>query len=427
MSLATSPRTVTPVATPLERGGVARWCFTVRGVVQGVGFRPFVWNLAQRFGLRGSVCNTSGAVIVEVEGAPLAIDAFARALRDEAPRLARVDSVERAAIDATGDARFASSRAVRWMVSLNRSLPTPRPVPIASPTSSRLGIAASATRLPTAPMRTTFTIIDDVPYDRRYTTMRRFTMCAACRGEYEDPADRRFHAQPNACPECGPRLWLADAHGVALAGEPVAGSAAALARGEVIALKGLGGFQLSCSARDEAAVVRLRGRKHRPVKPFAVMFPTIDVVRALCDVSDEETALLEGSMRPIVLLRLRRDQSGGPIAAAVAPGLHELGVMLPYTPMHHLLLQAVATPLVMTSGNLSEEPIARDNDEAVERLGRIADKFLLHDRDIHARYDDSVVRVVGRQQRVIRRARGFCPLPVRGPAGDAACSPWAPT
>jgi hydrogenase maturation protein HypF len=419
VSLATSPRTVTPpVATPPECGGVARWRFTVRGVVQGVGFRPFVWSLAERFALCGSVCNTSGAVIVEVEGGPIAVDAFARALRDEAPRLARVDSVERLAVDAAGDTEFriVESRAVDG--EYQPIAPDAATCPdcladILTPGNRRFGYPF--TNCTNCGPR--FTIIEDVPYDRRYTTMRRFTMCAQCRREYEDPADRRFHAQPNACPECGPRLWLADAHGAALADEPIAGSAAALARGEVIALKGLGGFQLSCSAQDEAAVVRLRARKHRPAKPFAVMFPNLNAVRALCHVSDEETALLEGATRPIVLLRPRDEQPHGTLADSVAPGLHELGVMLPYTPMHHLLLREVGASLVMTSGNLSEEPIARDNDEAVERLGHLADKFLLHDRDIHARYDDSVVRVVDGTQRVIRRARGLCPLPVSVPAG----------
>ncbi len=421
MSLATSPLAVTlPVTTPPESGGVSRWRFTVRGVVQGVGFRPFVWNLAHRLGLRGFVCNTSGAVIIEVEGAAVVVDVFARALRDEAPRLARIDTVELRAMDSVGDTQFriVESRAVDG--EYQPIAPDAATCPdcladIMSPENRRFGYPF--TNCTDCGPR--FTIIEDVPYDRRFTTMRHFTMCAACRREYDDPADRRFHAQPNACPDCGPRLWLADARGTALADEPIAGTAAALARGEVIALKGLGGFQLSCSAEDEATVLRLRARKCRPAKPFAVMFPNLDDVRALCHLSGEEAALLEGSTRPIVLLRLRADQVESAIADSVAPGLHELGVMLPYTPMHHLLLRAVGAPLVMTSGNRSEEPIARDNDEAVARLGQIADKFLLHDRDIHARYDDSVLRVVGGTQRMIRRARGFSPLPVRVPVGKS--------
>jgi hydrogenase maturation protein HypF len=246
------------------------------------------------------------------------------------------------------------------------------------------------------------------------TTMRHFAMCAACRDEYEDPADRRFHAQPIACPACGPRLWFADVRGTEIAGDAIEHTAAALARGEIVALKGLGGFQLCCDARNEAAVRRLRTRKHRPSKPFAVMCGHLDAARGVAAMSDTEATLLEGSTRPIVLLRRRRD---GTIAASVAPHLDELGVMLPYTPMHHLLLAAVDGPLVMTSGNVSDEPIAKDNDEAVERLGHIADGFLLHDRDIYARYDDSVVRVIDGAVRTVRRARGLCPMPVRVRSG----------
>ena len=242
-------------------------------------------------------------------------------------------------------------------------------------------------------------------------------MCTACRQEYEDPRNRRFHAQPNACPACGPRLWYADAGGEEITGDPINLAAASIASGEIVALKGLGGFQLCCDATCEAAVTRLRDRKHRPAKPFAVMLPTIAAVRRICHVSDEEAALLEGSARPIVLLQRTgsgaRESDAWSVAGSVAPGLQELGVMLPYTPMHHLLMRAVSGPLVMTSGNVSEEPIAKDNDEAVLRLGAIADRFLLHDREIYARYDDSVVRVVDGTVRMVRRARGYCPLPVR--------------
>jgi hydrogenase maturation protein HypF len=404
---------------PPARDAALRRRFAVRGVVQGVGFRPFVWNLANRLGLSGWVRNTSGAVIVEVEGGGLALERFAGALHDEAPRLARIDAVETIELEPCGDHGFQilESRAVEG--EYQPIAPDAATCPdciadILDPADRRHGYPF--TNCTNCGPR--FTIIEDVPYDRPLTTMRHFTMCDACRHEYEDPADRRFHAQPNACPACGPRLWLADARGAELTGDPFERMAAAMARGEIIALKGLGGFQLCCDATNDAAVRRLRSRKRRPAKPFAIMCSTLRSARSVARIADEEAALLEGSTRPIVLLRLRSDDVATGIAGSVAPGLHELGVMLPYTPMHHLLLRAVGLPVVMTSGNVSEEPIARDNDEAVERLGHIADAFLLHDRDIYARYDDSVMRVVGGTPRMIRRARGFCPLPVRMRADD---------
>jgi hydrogenase maturation protein HypF len=240
--------------------------------------------------------------------------------------------------------------------------------------------------------------------------MRHFPMCRECRSEYDDPADRRFHAQPIACPRCGPRLWLADAGGAAVEGDALRLAAAALARGDVIALKGLGGFQLACDATDADAVARLRERKRRPAKPFAVMVTDLAAARGLCEVSDAEAAILEGTARPVLLLRRR--PGAGALAGGVAPGVTELGLMLPYTPLHHLLLRDTGRPLVMTSGNVTEEPIAKDNDEALRRLAGIADRFLLHDREIHARYDDSVARVVAGEERLVRRARGHCPLPV---------------
>ncbi|MFI5285359.1 MAG: carbamoyltransferase HypF [Candidatus Dormibacteria bacterium] len=415
MSVAIPPPTTRRAGLNAPAHGVReRQRFAVRGVVQGVGFRPFVWNLATRLGLTGSVCNTSGAVMIEVEGGRPALEMFATALRLEAPRLARIDAVETVSLATAGDQDFRIIESLPVAGAYQPIAPDAATcadciVDILTPANRRYGYPF--TNCTNCGPR--FTIIEDIPYDRAQTTMRNFAMCDACTREYEDPADRRFHAQPIACPTCGPRLWWTDSAGAELPGDPVALAADAISRSEIVALKGLGGFQLCCDATDDAAVRRLRTRKHRPAKPFAVMVADIAAVRRLCHVSDEEAALLDGSARPIVLLLRRRDRDAARVAESVAPGLEELGVMLPYTPLHHLLLRASAGPLVMTSGNVSEEPIAKDNDEAVRRLGHIADHMLLHDRDIYARYDDSVVRVVDGTPHMMRRARGYCPLPLR--------------
>ncbi len=407
------PRGASPLQQPPSVCGASarvRRSLRVRGVVQGVGFRPFVWELARDHGLAGTVCNTSGAVLIEVEGDPAAIDAFVDDLRARPPRLARIVAVEAAAVEPRGEDgfRIVESRAVEGEyqpVSPDAATCPECLAEILDPAERRFGYAF--TNCTACGPR--FTIIEALPYDRPRTTMRRFPMCAPCRAEYDDPSDRRFHAQPVACAACGPRLWFAGAGGVEVEGDPIILAADALRAGEVVALKGLGGFQLACDATDAAAVARLRERKRRPAKPFALMVAELDTVRGLCEVSDAEAAILEGSARPVLLLRARPGPSA--VTAGVGPGVAELGVMLPYTPLHHLLLREVGRPLVMTSGNLSEEPIAKDNDEAVRRLGGIADHFLLHDRDIHARYDDSVTRVIAGEERVIRRARGHCPLP----------------
>jgi hydrogenase maturation protein HypF len=385
----------------------------VSGVVQGVGFRPFVWSVATRLGLDGTVCNTSGAVVVEVEGSSDALSAFVRALTLDAPRLARVDAVDVEAVAVTDERgfRIVASRVVDGEyqpIAPDAATCAECLEDIVSPANRRYGYPF--TNCTNCGPR--FTIIEDVPYDRRSTTMRKFSMCSACRAEYDDPADRRFHAQPNGCWACGPRLQFAGSDGVEIEGDPIELAVQSLASGEIVALKGLGGFQLCCDALNEEAVHRLRVRKHRRAKPFAIMCSDLAAVRRLCDVSDAEASLLDGSVRPVVLMPLRGGTATDGVAPSVAPHLRELGVMLPSTPLHHLLLRAYPNPLVMTSGNLSEEPIATDNDEALQHLGDIADRFLLHDRDIHARYDDSVVRVVGNRVRMIRRARGFSPLPL---------------
>ena len=404
----------------LSPGNRERRQYTVHGVVQGVGFRPFVWTLARRHRLAGSVRNTSGCVVVEVEGARAGLDGFGADLVALAPPLSRVERVTVVALAARDDSGFAilDSRPVAGAyqpISPDAATCADCLAELFDPTDRRyrypfINCTSCGPR---------FTIIEDVPYDRARTTMRAFEMCSRCAAEYADPSSRRFHAQPNACPVCGPRAWLTNRSGAERSRDGVAAAAAALRAGSIVAVKGVGGFQLAVLAADAEAVRLLRERKHRPDKPFAVMAGGIDAVRGFATVTAAEAAVLSSSARPIVLLR-RVDRAAS-IAPAVAPGLDEVGAMLPSTPLHHLLLDLVGGPLVMTSGNVSDEPIAKDNDEALDRLGGIADAFLVHDRDIYARYDDSVVRVVDGAEHVLRRARGYCPLPVvTGGGPDAA-------
>ncbi|MDQ2960817.1 MAG: carbamoyltransferase HypF, partial [Candidatus Dormibacteraeota bacterium] len=397
----------------VRTAGGERRVYTVRGVVQGVGFRPFVWTIAHRHGLGGRVRNTSGAVVIDVEGAATRLDAFARDLVDLAPPLARIDAVTVTTLAPCGEHDFVivESRGVE-----GEYQPIAPDAATCDDCTRELFDPADRRHLYPFINCTNcgprFTIIEDVPYDRALTTMRHFTMCAQCATEYADPSNRRFHAQPNACADCGPRVWMADGDGVEQAGDGVAAAASALRSGAVVAVKGLGGFQLAVLAADSHAVQALRTRKHRPDKPFVVMARDLDQVRTFARADDVEARALAGSARPVVLLRRLTAGSTAAVADGVAPGLDEVGVMLPCTPLHHLLLHLVGAPLVMTSGNVSDEPIAAGNDEAVRRLRGIADAFLAHDRDIYARYDDSVVRVVDGEMQMVRRARGFCPLPV---------------
>ncbi len=399
------------VRTTRTAGGERRR-YTIRGIVQGVGFRPFVWTLARRYELAGSVRNTSGAVVAEVQGPSGRLDDFAADLVALAPPLSRIDSVSVTSVAARADEGFVilESQAVDGAyqpIAADAATCEDCLAELRDPADRRHGYPF----INCTNCGPRFTIIEDVPYDRALTTMRHFVMCALCAAEYADPADRRFHAQPNACPTCGPRAWLSDRGGTEIASDGVSAAAEALRAGSIVAVKGMGGFQLAVLAGDETAVSRLRARKHRPEKPFAVMVRSLDAVRRLAKVGHVEAEVLSSSARPVVLLR-REVRAAGDVAPAVAPGLDELGLMLPSTPLHHLLLDLVDAPLVMTSGNLSDEPIARDNGEALRRLGDIADVFLLHDRDIYARYDDSVVRIVGGAAQVIRRARGYAPLPL---------------
>ncbi|MFN2315303.1 MAG: carbamoyltransferase HypF [Gemmatimonadales bacterium] len=388
----------------------------VRGVVQGVGFRPFVHRLAARHRLDGWVRNTAGSVEIAVEGPPGELEAFLSALAAEAPPLARIETIEKQECVAAGRAGFA----------ILASTDTPGEHPPVSPDvaicdaclrefedpSNRRHHYPFITCTDCGPR---FTVIESMPYDRERTSMRAFTQCPACLHEYQTPGDRRHHSETNSCPVCGPRLWFTDAQGRTLAigaEEAITAAAALLVSGGVLAVRGLGGFHLACDATSEPAVALLRARKHREAKPLAVMVRTLAEARALVALSPGEEALLTSAERPIVLA----DRVLTPaLALNVAPGLGQLGVALAYTPVHHLLLLAAGRPLVMTSGNRSEEPIAIGNEEALARLAGIADGFLLHDREIVARYDDSVVRQTPAGTMMIRRARGYAPLPLRLP------------
>ena len=381
--------------------------------MQGVGFRPFVHRLAGELGLDGFVRNDERGVLVEVEGEPQRVELFLARLRDDAPPLALVERVLAEAV-----APQAAGAGFLIVPSEGRGPPAALvSADVATCEDCLAELFDPADRRYRYPFLNCtncgprFTIVRGVPYDRPRTTMAGFAMCAACRAEYEDPADRRFHAQPIACAECGPQLRLEGSdpslHFTAGRGlTPLAGAVAALLAGRVVAVKGLGGFHLACRADDEDAVGALRARKHREDKPFALMVPSVEAARELVDLGGEEERLLRGRERPIVLAP-RRD--GAAVAVAVAPHARELGVMLPYTPLHHLLLAGAATPLVMTSGNVSDEPIAYEDAEALERLGGIADLFLLHDRPIHMRTDDSVVRAAGGRPLMLRRSRGHVP------------------
>lgn len=378
--------------------------FIVRGAVQGVGFRPFVWRLAHELGLGGHVRNEGGCVVIEAEGDRL--DEFRWRLHREPPLGARVEAIGWESIPAREEVGF--------VIEASTAGSTPAVVPdMATCADCLREVLDPASRFHRYPFTNCtrcgprYSIIECIPYDRVRTTMAAFVMCAACRAEYENPADRRFHAQPTACPACGPRLSLCDATGEAIdADDVIDRAAAALGNGGIVALKGLGGFQLLADATNERAVMRLRDRKHRPHKPLAMMVLDVEVARRCAHVDDLEAALLQSTAAPIVLLRSR----SGVVPAGIAPGLRDVGVMLPTTPLHHLLLRAVGCPVVCTSGNLGGEPICTDNDEAVARLGRIADLILMHDRPIRRAVDDSVARVIDDAPQVLRLGRGYAPL-----------------
>jgi hydrogenase maturation protein HypF len=391
-----------------------------------VGFRPFVWREATTRGLSGWVGNDATGVVLEVEGSADAVAALLEALL-RPPPLARVDDVISEDVPPTGDTGFDVRES--FTVGARRALVSPDTSTCADcarelhdPADRRFGhpfvnCTSCGPR---------FTIVESVPYDRSRTTMAGFPLCASCQVEYDDPADRRFHAEPVCCPACGPTLRLFDRSGQESRGEPIAGTVALLRAGRVVAIKGLGGYHLAVDARQEAAVAVLRRRKHREDRPFALMAKDVDAALELCEIGPEELALLTSAARPIVVLRRRPSPlPNGHVASSVAPGSPSLGLMLPYTPLHTLLLEACDGPLVLTSGNVSDEPIAFEDTDAAGRLAGIADAFLVHDRAIRTRVDDSVVKVVRGHAVPLRRSRGYVPgpivLPREGPLPVLAC------
>ncbi|MFE8071856.1 carbamoyltransferase HypF [Marinobacteraceae bacterium S3BR75-40.1] len=400
-----------------------RWRLQVRGLVQGVGFRPFVYRQATALGLAGWVGNTADGVTIEAEGDPLALEQLLVGLREHPPVRARVGAIEKAMLRATGQARrFAIHTSDTTPASLARV-----PADWAPCDACLLEMRDPSDRRYRYPFINCtdcgprYSLIEALPYDRERTAMRRFALCEACAAEYHDPASRRFHAEPNACPDCGPQLAFLAADGWTVAGQEDAlrEAVARLREGRIVALKGVGGFQLLVDAANPAAVQRLRDRKQRPHKPLAVMMADVAVVQSRLRLSEAETTLLTGPERPIVLLRT--EDHG--LSEGIAPGIAQLGVMLPASPLHELLMDAFGRPLVATSGNRSGEPIAIDNDEAVARLGDIADGFLVHDRPILRPLDDSVARVVAGRRQILRRARGYAPqidLPITLKPGSLA-------
>ena len=421
-------------------GQVIRTGIRVEGIVQGVGFRPFVYSLATSLGLSGLVGNDVDGVFAEVEGEPAAVREFLRALERNAPPLARIERITATAMAPAGESFFqivpsepAGRR--RTLIAADSATCADCLRELADPGDRRF-------RYPFINCTNCgprFTIVRDVPYDRPLTTMAPFAMCAHCHAEYHDPANRRFHAQPVCCPACGPRLALLDEAGKPLAdlalpdlalpdtappdtalpdtaepGSVLDAAARLLQQGRIVAVKGIGGYHLAADAACEGAVATLRARKHRDDKPFAILAADLAAAMRLCLVEDAAAGLLASPARPIVLLPRQPDAD---VAVAAAPGNRQLGIMLPYTPLHHLLLAAVGRPLVLTSGNVSDEPIVYRDGDALDRLAGIADAFLTHDRAIHIRTDDSVSRVFAGRPMLIRRSRGYVPEPVTVPGG----------
>jgi hydrogenase maturation protein HypF len=392
---------------------IKRMRVSIHGAVQGVGFRPFIYRLAVELGLFGWVSNTPQGVVIEVEGKVESLAAFVLRIEPEKPPISFIQGVESSHLDPVGYADFqirqSSSSGRRSAIVLPDIGTCPEcAAEIFDPENRRFRYPF--TNCTNCGPR--YSIIESLPYDRPNTSMKRFAMCAECEGEYNDPADRRFHAQPNACPKCGPQLQLLDGDGdPGPAGhEALLAAARAIREGRIVAVKGIGGFHLMADAQKDCAVKELRRRKHREEKPLALMVPSISLIEELCEVSALERRALASPERPIVLLAAR--DRGAQISPSIAPGNPYLGCMLPYTPLHELLLDELKFPVVATSGNLSDEPICTDEIEAVERLRGVADLFLVHDRPIIRHVDDSILRIIAGREMIVRRARGFAPLPV---------------
>ncbi len=385
----------------------------VRGAVQGVGFRPFVYRLATELQLEGWVSNTAQGVFIEIEGARATLDLFQDRLRNEKPSRAIVQSSEVSLLDPVEYRGFEIRESEETGAKTAFILPD-----IATCADCLAEILNPADRRYRYPFTNCtncgprFSIIEALPYDRTHTSMKTFAMCAECEREYHDPRDRRFHAQPNACSRCGPQLQLWNAKGeiISAGDEALRAAVDAVRGGNILAMKGLGGFQFIVDATKDAAVALLRERKQREEKPFAVMVPSLEHARELCEISELEAGILQSPEAPIVLMRRRSAAKPD----AIAPGNPYLGLMLPYTPLHHLLMRELASPVVATSGNRSDEPICTDEREAVERLHGLADMFLVHNRPIVRHMDDSILRIIGGREMMLRRARGYAPLPVRG-------------
>ena len=401
----------------------------VRGIVQGVGFRPFIYGLAIKHNLKGWVYNSSDGVKIEVEGKEKTVEQFFLEIKTQVPPLAQIEEITISYLPFKGYEIFEIRHSVAeegkyQLISPDIATCQACLKELLDPDDRRYHYPF--TNCTNCGPR--FTIIEDMPYDRPKTTMRYFQMCPQCQAEYDNPLDRRFHAQPNACPKCGPQVELLDAEGlqVTIAGQNSFAAAKAkqsysdaittasqfLKQGKILAIKGLGGFLLACDATNDTAIKTLRQRKKRSTKPFAIMVPSVDEAKKHCDISAKEEDLLTSHQSPIVLMKWKSDSF---VSREVAPNLQYLGVMLPYTPLYHILLRDTGLPLVMTSGNFSEEPIAKDNDEALKRLSGIADYFLVHDRYIYSRYDDSVVIVERETSQLVRRARSYAPYPVHLP------------
>jgi len=413
-------RPATPLRCPVRSGNVGanplpvRLKLAARGAVQGVGFRPFVFRLATELGLTGWVNNSPQGVFIELEGSRVNLEAFRRRLEMEKPPRSSIHSLEATWLEAIGQKGFIIRPSNKHGPKTALVLPDIATCPdclreILDPTNRRHNYPF--TNCTNCGPR--FSIIHSLPYDRANTSMQGFRMCPQCQTEYDQPRDRRFHAQPNACPNCGPQLQWWSPAGEAVFGGHTALLAAvrALRRGQIVAVKGLGGFHLLVDARNEGAVQRLRERKHREEKPFALLLPNLAGVRAVCVVSPLEEQLLRSPEAPIVLLRRRSDEP------SIAPGNPNLGIMLPSNPLQHLLMAELRSPVVATSGNTSDEPMCIDEYEALERLGGIADWFLVHNRPIVRPVDDSIVRVMVDREMLLRRARGYAPLPLTLPAG----------